>query len=423
MDFSLEFTPDLIAVFLTLFVLEIVLGVDNVIFISILAAKLPPEQQAKARNLGLTLAMVMRVLLVLVAGSIWIARTISENNLAAQELAAAVDELEAAEASATEPQSVLDAAIVEYEATVELARATADSAGPPLAAVAGMAPQPALDASNAALAALIAELDTSSLGETRDPYERGDVDMGDIASGWATEAAAQPETGTATVTRVVIPVHELSAMPKASQRLLDDAAFDVESWLAGRIADKFIRAEATAFISGDGTNKPKGFLTHARAANATATNVQIGTIASGATGDFAATNPANALIDLVYALGAQYRANATFVMNSKTAAAVRKMRDTDGRFLWADSLQAGEPARLMGYRVLICEDMPDIAASSHSVAFGDFGHGYTVAERPDLRVLRDPFSAKPHVLFYATKRVGGAVTDFAAIKTLRFAAT
>lgn len=246
------------------------------------------------------------------------------------------------------------------------------------------------------------------------------VDMGDIASGWATEAAAQPETGTATVTRVVIPVHELSAMPKASQRLLDDAAFDVESWLAGRIADKFIRAEATAFISGDGTNKPKGFLTHARAANATATNVQIGTIASGATGDFAATNPANALIDLVYALGAQYRANATFVMNSKTAAAVRKMRDTDGRFLWADSLAMGQPPQLLGYPVLLCEDMPDIANGSASIAFGDFKSGYTIVERPDLRVLRDPFSAKPHVLFYATKRVGGGVTDARAIKLMVF---
>ena len=246
------------------------------------------------------------------------------------------------------------------------------------------------------------------------------VDMGDIASGWATEAAAQAETGTGAVTRVVIPVHELSAMPKASQRLLDDAAFDVESWLAGRIADKFIRAEATAFISGDGTNKPKGFLTHARAANATATNVQIGTIASGATGDFAATNPANALIDLVYALGAQYRANATFVMNSKTAAAVRKMRDTDGRFLWADSLAMGQPPQLLGYPVLLCEDMPDIANGSASIAFGDFKSGYTIVERPDLRVLRDPFSAKPHVLFYATKRVGGGVTDARAIKLMVF---
>ncbi len=246
------------------------------------------------------------------------------------------------------------------------------------------------------------------------------VDMGDIASGWSTEAGTQAETGTSTVQRVVIPVHELSAMPKASQRLLDDSAFDVETWLAGRIAEKFARAEATAFINGDGVNKPKGFLTHAKAANATATNVQIGTIASGGDGDFATTNPANALIDLVYALGAQYRANGSFIMNSKTAAAVRKMRDADGRFLWADSLAMGQPAQLLGYPVLVCEDMPDIARGSFSIAFGDFHSAYTIVERPDLRVLRDPFSAKPHVLFYATKRVGGGVTDARAIKLMVF---
>ena len=110
-------------------------------------------------------------------------------------------------------------------------------------------------------------------------------------------------------------------------------------------------------------------------------------------------------------------------MNSKTAGHVRKLKDNDGRFVWVDGLAVGEPARLMGYRVLIAEDMPDIADDTLGIAFGDFSAGYTVAERPDLRVLRDPFSAKPHVLFYATKRVGGAVSDFAAIKLLKFAAS
>jgi len=127
-------------------------------------------------------------------------------------------------------------------------------------------------------------------------------------------------------------------------------------------------------------------------------------------------------VDLVYALGAQYRANASFVMNSKTAGVVRRLKDADGRFLWSDGLAAGEPARLMGYAVLIAEDMPDVAKDNAAIAFGDFASGYTVAERPDLRILRDPFSAKPHVLFYATKRVGGDVSDFAAIKLLRFSA-
>jgi len=125
-------------------------------------------------------------------------------------------------------------------------------------------------------------------------------------------------------------------------------------------------------------------------------------------------------VDLVYALAAPYRANASFVMNSKTAGRIRKLKDADGRFLWSDGLAAGEPAQLMGYPVLVAEDMPDVATDSFALAFGDFRAGYTVAERPDLRILRDPFSAKPHVLFYATKRVGGDVSDFAAIKLLKF---
>lgn len=247
------------------------------------------------------------------------------------------------------------------------------------------------------------------------------VDRSEVGSGWATEAGAQAETATPLLDRVSIRLHELSAMPKASQRLLDDSAFDVEGWLAGKIATRFLRAESAAFVSGDGMDKPRGFLTAPKVANASWAWGSLGYVPSGAASDFAATNPADCIINLVYALGAEYRANASFVMNSKTAGAVRKMKDADGRFLWSDGLAAGEPARLMGYPVLICEDMPDIAAGAHAIAFGDFRAGYTIAERPDLRILRDPFSAKPHVLFYASKRVGGDVTDYAAIKLLRFA--
>jgi len=220
------------------------------------------------------------------------------------------------------------------------------------------------------------------------------------------------------IDRITIPLHELSALPKASQRLLDDSAFDLEGWLAGRIADRFARAEAAAFVSGNGIDKPRGFLTHATVDNDIWVWGSLGTVPTGVDGAFAG---ADAIVDLVYALGAAYRARAVFVMNSKTAGAVRKMKDNDGRFLWSDGLAAAEPARLLGYPVLIAEDMPDIASGSHAIAFGDFAAGYTIAERPDLRVLRDPFSAKPHVLFYATKRVGGDVSDFAAIKLLRFA--
>jgi len=249
------------------------------------------------------------------------------------------------------------------------------------------------------------------------------VDHTDMGSGWATETASLSETGTPQIDRISIPLHELAAMPKASQRLLDDSAFDIEGWLAGRIADKFARAEAQAFVAGDGIDKPKGFLSHTKVDDGAWAWGTIGYVPTGAAGDFAATNASDAIVDLVYALNAEYRANATFVMNSKTAGAVRKMKDADGRFLWSDGLAAGEPARLMGYPVLIAEDMPDIGADTFAIAFGDFHNGYTIAERPDMRVLRDPFSAKPHVLFYATKRVGGDVSDFAAIKLLRFSAT
>ncbi len=243
------------------------------------------------------------------------------------------------------------------------------------------------------------------------------IDHTDVGAGWATETDPTGETATPSIDRITIPLHELSALPKASQRLLDDSAFDIEGWLAGRIADKFARAEAAAFLTGDGVDKPTGILTHPTVDNNVWSWGSLGYVATGVDGDI---GNGDAIIDLVYALGAQYRAGASFVMNSKTAGVIRKLKDADGRFLWSDGLAAGEPARLMGYPVLVAEDMPDVATDSYSVAFGDFAAGYTIAERPDLRVLRDPFSAKPHVLFYATKRIGGDVSDFAAIKLLKF---
>ncbi|WP_431300152.1 phage major capsid protein [Tabrizicola sp. BL-A-41-H6] len=247
------------------------------------------------------------------------------------------------------------------------------------------------------------------------------VDRSEVGSGWATETASTTETATPVIERISIKLHELAAMPKASQRLLDDSAFDVEGWLAEKIATRFIRAEAAAFINGDGVDKPKGILLPAKVANASWTWGSLGYIPTGAAADFATTNAVDCIVNLVYALGADYRANATFVMNSKTVGAVRKMKDADGRFMWSDGLAANEPARLMGYPVLICEDMPDVAANAHPIAFGDFRSAYTIAERPDLRILRDPFSAKPNVLFYANKRVGGDITDYAAIKLLKIA--
>jgi HK97 family phage major capsid protein len=243
-------------------------------------------------------------------------------------------------------------------------------------------------------------------------------DHTEMGAGWVSENGTLAETDTSNIDLITIPLHELSALPKASQRLLDDSAFDIEGWLAGRIADKFARSEAGAFINGDGVEKPMGFLSYGTADNDSWSWGNLGYVATGVAGGI---EGGEAIIDLVYAVGATYRANGTFVMNSKTAGTIRKLKDNDGRFLWSDGLSAGEPARLLGYPVLVAEDMPDVADNSFAIAFGDFGAGYTVAERPDLRVLRDPFSAKPQVFCYATKRAGGAVSDFAAIKLLKFA--
>ncbi len=203
------------------------------------------------------------------------------------------------------------------------------------------------------------------------------VDHSDAGAGWADETAASAETGTPQVDRISIALHELSALPKVSQRLLDDSAFDIESWLAGKIADKFARAESDAFINGDGIDKPTGVLTYTSTPNGSETWGEIGYIATGVDGDFAAADPGDAIVDLVYALPARYRANGAFVMNSKTAGRVRKMKDGDGRFLWSDGFAAGEPSLLLGYKVVICEDMPDVASDASAIAFGDFGAGYT----------------------------------------------
>lgn len=249
------------------------------------------------------------------------------------------------------------------------------------------------------------------------------VDCGDIDTVWASEAGTAVETNAEAFRRVSIPLHELSAMPRASQRLLEDSAFDVEAWLSDAIARRFSRAENTAFIKGTGVNMPTGVLSYPQAYYETASWGEIGVVTSGTDGTFGSLDPADALIDLVYSLGVKYRARAAFVMNSRTSGAVRKFKDVDGNFLWTESLCAGEPSRLMGHPVVINEDMPDIGVGTTPIAFGDFHAGYTIVERPGLRVLRDPFSVKPHVQFYASARIGGDVTDFSAIRLLQLSAT
>ena len=210
-------------------------------------------------------------------------------------------------------------------------------------------------------------------------------------------------------------------MPAATATLLEDSAVNLDQWLAGEVDQVFAEQEGTAFVTGDGANKPKGFLSYTTIANASWVWGDIGYIATGAAGAFPASNPSDVLVDLIYALKAGYRQNAVFVMNRKTQAAVRKFKDGQGNYLWQPPAVAGGRASLMSFDVVEAEDMPDVAANSLSVAFGDFGRGYLVVDRQGVTVLRDPFTAKPYVLFYTTKRVGGGVQDFDAIKLLKFA--
>ena len=249
------------------------------------------------------------------------------------------------------------------------------------------------------------------------------VTTGGTPSGWSGETDARPVTATPTFVEIAPPMGELYANPSASQAMLDDALFDVEGWLADEIAAEFAKAEGAAFVSGNGVNRPKGFLQQPVAATADAVRA-FGTlqyVASGAAGDFAANGP-DRLVDLVQALRAPYRQGATFVMNAATAARIRKFKTADGQFLWQPSLTAGQPATLLGYPVVEAEDMPDLAANSLSVAFGNFRLGYLIAERAETSVLRDPYTNKPFVTFYATKRVGGCVSNSEAIKVMRFSA-
>ncbi len=244
-----------------------------------------------------------------------------------------------------------------------------------------------------------------------------------MATGWVAKTAARPQTTTPQLAELSFPTMELYAMPAATAALLDDAAVDIENWIASEVDIAFGEQEGTAFVTGDGTNKPKGFLSYTNVAESGWSWGNIGYIATGASGAFKASGPSDTLIDTIYALKAGHRQNASFVMNRKTQAEIRKFKDADGNYLWRPPATAGQQASLMGFPIAEAEDMPDIAANSTSIAFGNFAAGYLVVDRTGVRMLRDPYSAKPYVLFYTTKRVGGGVQNFEAIKLVKFAAS
>lgn len=244
-----------------------------------------------------------------------------------------------------------------------------------------------------------------------------------MTTGWAAETAARTETAAAALTELSFETMELYAMPAATQTLLDDAAVDIENWIASEVEIAFAEQESAAFVTGNGVSKPKGVLAYTAVANAGWSWGNLGYVATGAAGAFSSSGPADVLIDAAYALKAGHRQNATYLMNRTTQAAIRKFKDADGNYLWRPPAAVGEPASLMGFPVAEAEHMPDIAAHALAIAIGDFRAGYLVVDRLGVRVLRDPYSAKPYVLFYTTKRVGGGVQNFEAIKLVKFSAS
>lgn len=257
------------------------------------------------------------------------------------------------------------------------------------------------------------------------------VTLSNVSSGWVTDATARPNTPTLQFGAVAPPMAELYANPNATQSMLDDAVFDLEGWLAEEIAREFARAEGKGYVLGTGftapgSGQPQGFLTAptSTAVDGTRAFGTLQYIATGVAGAFptqtASVFPQDTILQLIHTLRPSYRQNASFVMNTATLLAIRKMKDSYGDYVWQPSIVPGQPDTLFGYPVVDAEDMPSIATGAFAIAFGDFRAGYLIADRFDTRILRDPFTAKPYVNFYATKRVSGCVANSEAIKLLKF---
>ena len=239
-------------------------------------------------------------------------------------------------------------------------------------------------------------------------------DPTDMDAAWGDETTDRTaDTNTSVLSRNTIPTFEMYAQPKATQKLIDDASIDIESWIAQKVADKFARLEATAFITGDGTTKPTGILSYAAG---TTYGTQIQQLTTGSSG----VVTADSLLQLYYALKDGYSKNATFLMHRTTVQAVRLLKEaTTNQYLWQPGLSAGTPDTLLGVPVALAADMPVPAANALSVAIGDFKRAYMIVDRIGIRTLRDPFTAKPFVKFYTTKRVGGQVVNTEAVKILK----
>lgn len=247
-------------------------------------------------------------------------------------------------------------------------------------------------------------------------------DIDEAGAGWTTETGTRSETTSPSLGKWRIPVAEMYAEPRATQTFLDDAAVDVDAWLSAKIADRFARLENAAFIGGDGVAKPRGFASYPTQATPDASRAWgvFEHVASGANGAFAASNPADVLFDAIEAMKPGYLAGASWIARRQVIAAIRKMKASDGSFLWQPGLQQGQPPTLLDVPIATDEDMPALATGSLSLALGNFREAYQIVDRLGIRVLRDPYTAKPYVKFYATKRVGGDVVNFEAVKFVKF---
>jgi HK97 family phage major capsid protein len=253
-----------------------------------------------------------------------------------------------------------------------------------------------------------------------DMYE-GFNDLDEADSGWVGETEARPDTNTPQTGKYQIPVHEQYASPKSTQKQLDDSMFNVESWLAKKVSSKLSRRENTAFVGGNGVGKPRGFTTYAAGTPTAAVWNVIQRLKTGVAGGFAVTSPADKIIDLIAALKPEYRQGAKFAMSSLTLAEVRKLKDAQGHYLLIPDFSKSSAGSLLGFDVAELQDMATIAVDSLSIAFAKWDEAYTILDHTvGVRVLRDPYTATPYVKFYTTKRVGGDIVNFEAIKLLQF---
>jgi len=243
-------------------------------------------------------------------------------------------------------------------------------------------------------------------------------------SGWVGETDPRTQTATSQLAEIEYVPGEIFAMPAATQQMLDDSFIDVENWIMSEASTVFAQKEGLAFISGDGVKKPRGFLTANIVADSSYSWGSLGYFPTGAAGDF--TTPSQTIntgpdcfYDVVFGLRPQYRANARWAMNRRVQARLRKFKDSYANYLWQPSLVAGAPPTFAGYEIIDTEDMPDLAANSLSIIFADWNSFYRIVDRVGIRTLRDPFSNKPYVLFYTTKRVGGGILNFEAAKILK----